>query len=113
MERLTAKEKIKELSTLKKYNVLMTDNDYIELKLGQIEDIEDELGIDLITLFKASQGIDVYNESKTAIQIKVIPTLDLLNKKLICFTGDILKPYRVVYFKDYGKTWSLTKEELE
>lgn len=56
--RLTKKEKIKELTTLKEHNVLMTDNDYKELKLGQLEDIEErlkkykELGINgLIDLF--------------------------------------------------------------
>ena len=82
-------------------------------KLGQLEDIEEELGIDLITLFKASKGVVVYNESKTAIQIDVIPTIDVFGKRLIVSTGDILKPYKTLYFKDIGKTWSLTKEELE
>lgn len=75
--------------------------------------IEEELGIDFITLFKASKGIAVYNESKTAIEINVIPTIDLFNKRLIVSTGDILRPYKVLYFKDYGDTWALTKEGLE
>jgi len=81
-------------------------------KLGQLEDIEEELGIDLITLVKASKGIVVYNESKTAIEIDVIPTIDLLNKRFIVWSGDIMKPYKTLYFKDYGKTWALSKEEL-
>ena len=42
--RLTDKDKIKELATLQKNNVLMTDNNYKELKLGQLENIEEELG---------------------------------------------------------------------
>ena len=90
---------------------LSTELDSIH-KLGQLEDIEEELGIDLITLVKASKGIVVYNESKTAIEIDVIPTIDLLNKRFIVWSGDIMKPYKTLYFKDYGKTWALSKEEL-
>lgn len=83
------------------------------LELIEYKKIEEELGIDLDVLFKASKGIVVYNESKTAIQIDVIPTIDLFNKRLIVYTGDLSRPYKTLYFKDYGKTWALTKEELE
>ena len=41
--RLTDKNKIKELETLQKHNVLMTANDYKELKLGKLENIEEKL----------------------------------------------------------------------
>lgn len=44
--RLTDKNKIKELETLQKHNVLMTDADYKELKLGQLEDILEKYNID-------------------------------------------------------------------
>ena len=44
--RLTDKNKIKELATLQKNNVLMTDADYKELKLGQLEDILEKYNID-------------------------------------------------------------------
>lgn len=68
MGRLTAKEKIKELSTLKKHNVLMTDNDYKELKLGQLENIEEELGIRLITFLMKYQK-KKQNTLKTYISV--------------------------------------------
>lgn len=78
-------------------------------KLGQLEDIEEELGIDLITLFKA-QTIGFY--VKTACGI--FPVLlgewrfNLIKKEVhrIKFSSHY-------YFKDYGITWALTKEELE
>lgn len=44
--RLTDKNKIKELITLEKNKVLMTDADYKELKLGQLEDIMEKYGIE-------------------------------------------------------------------
>ena len=43
--RLTEKDTVKELLTLKKNKVLMTNNDYKELKLGQLEDIEEKHNI--------------------------------------------------------------------
>lgn len=81
-------------------------------KLGQLEDIEDELEIDLITLFKALTKDFVYiyhNEELT--KCEQAPCL-------LCFDGDYCLEYHFdndieqVYLKDYGKTWALTKEEL-
>ena len=88
------------------------DNEEALDKLGQLEDIEGENGIDLITLFKSLEGIwvkstngDVYyvgspylcfsenEERKLELQFRV---------------GDIW--YKI---KDCGKTWSLYKQELE
>lgn len=110
MIRLTKKEKIKELSTLKKHNVLMTNNDYKELKLGQLEDIEEELEIDLITLFKAiSNGIYV----KTKNGISKHYTIYLMKWQQTNTYCLYYRPYSHIWFKDYGKTWALTKEELE
>lgn len=133
--RLTAKEKIKELSTLKKYNVLMTDNNYIELKLGQLEDIEEELGVELITLFKAlKDGIwtkggylwgrlmkepifierpeigmrSLYEETDE----NYMPIVE--DKNVMCiYTYAYENAVYITRIKDYGKTWALTREELE
>lgn len=77
-------------------------------KLGQIEDIEEELGIELATLFKALRsGIHIiddgypYNDRVNLIYSKSFP----------CgFKGKVGD--HCVFFKDYGRTWSLTKEEL-
>lgn len=115
--RLTDKNKIKELETLQNNDVLMTDNEYKDLKLGQLENIEDELGIELIVLFKALKNGCFAKE-----------TFDYMGRKQtqIIFTeftqlyyADDFDDYlihirtRDYYLKDYGKTWALTKEELE
>lgn len=85
-------------------------------KLGQLEDIEEELGIDLITLFKgAFDGIYFIHPSKDNDKKEILDgwidlgTIEKMehsfcveNKSLCCLS-----------FKDYGKTWALTKEELE
>ena len=74
------------------------------------KNIEEELGIDLITLFKAlKNGIYVdpyYIDYATTDNFLCPDNLDYfdINRKQI--TNE-------VYFKDYGKTWALTKEELE
>jgi len=69
--------------------------------------IEDEFGIDLITLFKALRdgawfkiGNRVYTDRPNLI------------RDIRQFTLQI--PYHgFVNVKDYGKTWALTREELE
>ena len=81
-------------------------------KLGQLEDIEEELGIDLITLFKAlKNGIWFRNvvDNKIRCSIPMCAELELSEKglSLISMEMDIL-----FFFKDYGKTWSLDKKDL-
>jgi len=81
-------------------------------KLGQLEDIENELGIDLITLFKALRDGFIaryrfdFEFSKCVVGKDGI-MVDFKNK---CFSNNFTDDW---YFKDYGKTWALTKEELE
>lgn len=82
-------------------------------KLQKLENIEEELGIDLITLFKAL---------KDGIYIK---TNDDMGKSIILkrdckigfngyqFIFIITNPYELKLPKNYGKTWSLTRKELE
>lgn len=73
-------------------------------KLGQIEDIEDELGMSLIAFYKL---------------LKTRKFTD--GKKDMIFFGFSAPDYEYILdpfgtkFKvaDYGKTWALTKEELE
>ena len=78
-------------------------------KLGQLEDVEEELGIDLVTLFKAlKNGIYVdenYMDFGTTNNFLCPNNLDYFDVNLKQIAGGI-------YFKDYGKTWALTKEEL-
>lgn len=77
-------------------------------KLGQLEDIEEELGIELLTLFKAI-GCGCYFKNKD---------------NEIVFANDIVIGYKYIVIVEsstkymmwntnYGKTWALTKEELK
>lgn len=91
-------------------------------KLGKLEDIEEELGIDLITLFKALRnGIwtnqeQCYGDEKQG-KIRFFQVRLLLEENAVgCIHNSMWKGKEVIrtlYFKDYGKTWALTKEELE
>ena len=92
----------------------------IYCKLQYLEDIEEELGIDLLTLFKAlkngiylkfgsEKNIGVYYEHRAILPRHFDKDykgyfIDLQLELSINFN---------FYFKDYGKTWALTKEELE
>lgn len=113
-------------------------------KLGPLEDIEDELGIDIITLFKAlKNGVylkDGYNSFKdngdkwfiTSVENEVAYYHEQINVRQFrkqkegglfgedeyCPPEEIDKAvgawnFTRIYLKDYGKTWALTKEELE
>ena len=69
-------------------------------KLGQHEDIEEELGIDLITLFKALKN-GIYGKIGDRIEHILAPHLVEHMKEIYIFK-----------IKDYGKTWALTEQEL-
>lgn len=94
-------------------------------KLCNLEDIEEELGIDLITLFKALKNgiwttlsyMDIHRmryekrqKQKYFYYDNVLITKDNL---LISSSGDNTCGSYAIKFIDYGKTWALTKEELE
>lgn len=80
-------------------------------KLGQLEDIEDELGIDLVTLFKILRtGGYIYVKNCKGINYWHVESLKQrgLNKQwYITYSNNVR-----VKLKDYGETWALTKEEL-
>lgn len=85
-------------------------------KLADLEDIEEELGIDLITFVKVfEQGIFVKNESTnnkiaywSPFDIKVIKSTYQTD---ICYIRS--KKNKYVGCFNYGKTWALTRKELE
>lgn len=97
-------------------------------KLGKLEDIEEELGIDLITLFKALQNgfydkeDNFYKddeETNRVIHIGsngsiehfnyfTISVYDLVKDKSV-YTIECVNDF---WLSDYGKTWALTKKEL-
>lgn len=85
-----------------------------EYKLGQLEDIEDELGIDLITLFKAlKQGFYYKDKERKCRSCFVSAHFGSIELKNAGIRYSTISNNKYFYFKDYGKTWSLIKEELE
>ena len=92
-------------------------------KLGELEDIEEELGIDLATLFKAlEQGAWFVDKRNKNIFFAKCTLCSKLDGKFECtqeemkFNGFIIleQLFGLGYeLKDYGKTWTLTREELE
>ena len=78
------------------------------IKLGQLEDIEEELGIDLITLFKVLRN-GVYYKYKYGYEYRI-------SKCRKCYLSNkmtlVVDYHTYKYLNDYGKTWALTKEEL-
>lgn len=81
-------------------------------KLGQLEDIEDELGIELITLFKALKKGVYIKKAYLPFYPLALMREDYSNhttKYFVFYKGK--KKY--LKLRDYGKTWALTREELE
>jgi hypothetical protein len=79
-------------------------------KLGQLEDIEEELGVDLIKLLKAKTTF--YKRDNGEIEENDESFVIDLEEKGIDFVicGEIDEMYM---FADYGKTWAFTKEEIK
>lgn len=102
-----------------RYEFNEDDNDYpsstpIFTKLGEYEDIDEELGIDYKTIFKALKDgawFKVYCSSCECIS-HYRPKLEY---KVFCIRVWYEKCCDTEYYnlKDYGKTWALTKEELK
>lgn len=117
MERLVSKEKLemalKIIATTPKE--LVEDIYLKNAKLGQLENIEEELGIDLITFVKLNKTSEIYSEEEE--DFVYFTWIDIENKCLVYeddfdeMSGRYLHTY--YHFKDYGKTWALTKEELK
>lgn len=93
--------------------IVPQSNDIIT-KPGQLEDIEEELGIDLVTFFKirkhCNESKPIFIKGKDGIA-KSSCRVELCYKSVAVHTSDYgADSYPL---KDYGKTWALTKEELE
>ena len=81
----------------------------MENELLEYKNIEEELGIDLITLFKAlTQGIYIKGLNNDYpywdFELRHIKGIGIVIMWGYCSN---------LFLKDYGKTWALTKEELE
>lgn len=74
-------------------------------KLGKLEDVEEEFGVDLITLFKALEN-GIYAKAGKFHKQVYLCFIDgewmIADMQTDCW-------YLV---SEYGKTWALTKEEL-
>ena len=121
MSRLTDKECCRyEDFVFSLRNKLITPNEIdnsIYKKLKSLEDIEEELGIDLIKAVELCKQVNnkkvVYTKERWGIDtIKIIDELDVE-----LFNHRLYKSARGMYVSldlyEYGKTWALTKEELE
>ena len=84
------------------------DNKLLNNKLGQLEDIEDELSIDLITLFKLINAENVYSYGHTSI-MKNTGQVDICDKTITIWNGSCHQTYPL---SEYGKSFALTKGEL-
>ena len=122
MERLTKKEgvitQIDKDGNLTKNNFIeVKDKDEAYKKLCQLEDIEEEIGIELTTLFKSLKYGVYYFTSQNQLTHDYVWLYDnyvsaILRDKLsysllTCFQKQILS------FEDYGKTWSIYREALD
>ena len=106
------KENLSANEGIKKIPVLATN------KLGRLEDIEEELGIDLITLFDIDKQLNTKKEIWFKIEDEIeenfrFDSYYIIDLKHKAFVKIEYEPLDYLYFKDYGKTWALTKEELE
>ena len=89
-------------------------------KLQELEDFEDELGIDLITLFKALKQGYIYEKIGDEIIKSDVDMLDFREGiKGVCLDksygiDNYKQCYQTLkYINGYGKSWALTREELE
>lgn len=109
MNRLT----IKELHIVNDMNKAMD-------KLSKLEDIEEEYGINLITLFNVSKNgfyriIQTNTGEKHVDENKWLPNEFIVDLKEKCFVSITISNklgHTKYYFKDYGITWIETKEKL-
>ncbi len=83
-------------------------------KIGQLVDIEEELGIDLIILFKALKQDNIWVKEHNTKEQEIVYErirLNFLNRTL-----DFVYPRKEIGIGrnlfDYGESWALTKEEL-
>ena len=81
-------------------------------KLGMLEDIEEELGIDLITYFKIKVGIQVYTHLIIDDDLIIDNIFGSGKNTLYHIVKRYSKSGVFVGLDEYGKTWALTKEEL-
>ena len=90
------------------------DNYY---RLQEYKSLENELGIDLFTFVEVLKAPEIYFKREN--EILEVPHCDILWDIVANSIAIVLEEdknhtlYSIYHLKDYGKTWALTKEELE
>ena len=89
-----------------------TKENYYDLvhKLGVLEDLEEEIGIDFITLSKILKQRFVYDKDQVKVELLGLH----IKSDELCLYGFVEDTMQAVYLrlKDYGKTWTMAKEKL-
>ena len=89
-----------------------TKENYYDLvyKLGVLEDLEEKIGIDFITLSKILKQRFVYDKDQVKIELLGLH----IKSDELCLYGFVEDTMQAVYLrlKDYSKTWTITKEKL-
>lgn len=87
-------------------------------KLGQLEDVEDEIGMELKVyhklmnmLYCGKHNMLYVKDKDTIVQVSILE-IDYCKKKIIFYKDSSYNDDYVYGFAQYGKTWALTKEEL-
>ena len=78
-------------------------------KLGQLEDLEEELGVDLLTLFKAIRRGTAYFRGYGRKGFELLFS-DYMQQYYLNIQGVATG---FIPTKSYGKNWALTEEELK
>ena len=80
-------------------------------ELSQLEDIEKEIGIDLnkVCLFAMNGG---YYKGESPLALPVHISKEDIDVNFAFRYFNCYDACLSLFFKDYGKTWALTKEEL-
>ena len=111
-------------------NRLITENeikDSIYCRLKLLEDLEEDIGMSLLLLFRIlKHGRIIHKYKLFCANKKMILESSIING-LFYESGQYMlevyneeddideeyNDFKYVYIKDYGKTWALTREELE
>ena len=127
---MNSKEALEELQCVlvsnqatKRYSDIFEENLLrpIEKDLEVLEEhrkIEEYLGMDLITLFNIEKQLNTKKEIWFKIEDEIeenfrFDSYYIIDLKHKAFVKIEYEPLDYLYFKDYGKTWASTKEELE
>ena len=105
--------------TEKEYGMFLTKQPFVDIihKLGQYEDIDDDLGVSWLIIYKVLSGkgvwVKFFGEEPKLYKRVMLRGIDEISEVyhftlgIDCITSVLELPLR-----DYGKVWALTKEEL-